>query len=75
MKTWIFQTKKLSPREERVIAEAKRKNRELREFLGAGLKKAFDKQLAKHKDKEEEIIRKLDAIISQKQNHGKKTNS
>lgn len=32
------------------------------------LRKVFDKQLAKHKDKEDEIIRKLDNIISQKQN-------
>jgi hypothetical protein len=36
---------KLSPRAEKAIEQGKEENRELREFMGIGLKKGFEKQL------------------------------
>ena len=47
---------------------AKKDNREMKKNIGIQLKKVFDKQLAKHKDKTEKLLRELEIIASQKQN-------
>ena len=62
---------KLSPKVEQAIEQAKRETRELKKSMGIQLRKAFDKQLAKHKDKTEKLLQELGIIASQKKNHGK----
>ncbi|CAI2199421.1 8916_t:CDS:2, partial [Funneliformis geosporum] len=50
---------------------AKEESREMKRKMGIQLKKIFDQQLAKHKDKTEKLLQELRIIASQKKNHGK----
>ena len=50
---------------------AKEEYREMKRKMGIQLRKIFDKQLAKHKDKTEKLLQELRIIASQKKNHGK----
>ena len=61
----------LTKKIEHAKKHAKEENREMKRKMAIQLKKVFDKQLAKHKDKTEKLLRELKVIASQEQNHGR----
>jgi hypothetical protein len=58
----------LTKKIERAKEETKELNRVFYAQLRATLEKTFDKQLTKHKDKTEKLLKELEIIASRKQN-------